>query len=283
MPAVSRSASTYSQRQLQLGEQLGARRARPARRRARRPARRPPTPRPSAPARAPRRPPPRRRAARAGRPPASLLGAQLAAQVAQREVGEVEAALAGPGEVGGQRGVAGEPARLQPRPRSACSAALTSCAAFGTDGSASHSPSAASSSGRERGDVEVRAPAARPRRRPAARASSDGSPAASAMPVEVAAAGVPTTPWNASPTRRPSRACASSQARTAPGSSAPPSHLEAALGLGLGARAAWRTAARAAPGTPARRTAGARRRGPTGATARSSGAGVERRRRGPAR
>ena len=37
------------------------------------------------------------------------VGAQLAPQVAQREVGEVEAALPRPGEVGRERGVAGEP------------------------------------------------------------------------------------------------------------------------------------------------------------------------------
>ena len=37
-----------------------------------------------------------------------------------------------------------------------------------------------------------------------------------------AAAAVPTTPWKASPTRRPSRACASSQARSPPGGIVPP-------------------------------------------------------------
>jgi hypothetical protein len=44
------------------------------------------------------------------------VGAQLAAQVAQREVGEVEAALPGPGEVGREHGVAGEPGERSPAP-----------------------------------------------------------------------------------------------------------------------------------------------------------------------
>ena len=37
---------------------------------------------------------------------------QLAVQVAQRQVGQVVGALVGPGQVGGERGVAGEPAQL---------------------------------------------------------------------------------------------------------------------------------------------------------------------------
>ena len=87
------------------------------------------------------------------------------------------------------------PARFQPCWRSASSGPLTSCAALGADGSASHAPSAASSSALD--DVWRRG-RRRCRRPPPARCRS------------ASRCRGPRCPRKASPTRRPSRACSSS-------------------------------------------------------------------------
>ena len=62
------------------------------------------------------------------------LGAQLAAEVAQREVAEVEAALARQREVGGERGVLDQPSTGQPWASNASSGPLASCSTLGRVG-----------------------------------------------------------------------------------------------------------------------------------------------------
>ena len=75
-------------------------------------------------------------------PESSASAAQLAVQVAQRQVDEVEGALSGQHEVGGERGVAGEPAERQPRARRASSGPFASCTPSARSGSASQAASA---------------------------------------------------------------------------------------------------------------------------------------------
>ncbi len=203
------------------------------------------------------------RAATAGRSPArSRRAARGAGSAARGRRGRSCAAPAAPGT---------RPARCrwsaraasQPRARRPCSAALTSCAAFGTDSSASHSPSAASSSGRSRAHVEVRG-----LRRTGRRAGRRGPPA-TAPPRPARSPrrrGPPTWPAARAPRARPGarrgrarRArpapCRARARRPRPRSPRPPPAPR---------WSASRTGARAAPGTRARRTAGARPRGPTG-------------------
>ncbi len=93
------------------------------------------------------------------------------------------------------------------------------------------------------------------------------SAAASASPV-MSPAPARQRPWTSSPTT-PVRACASSQAPTAPGARISPVDLEPARRARCPRPAGSRSAGRAAPGTPARRTGSARPPGPSRAAARS--------------
>ena len=146
---------------------------------------------------------------------------QLPAQVAQREVGEVEAALAGPGEVGGERGVAGEPRERPAAAAQRVQRGFDVVRGLRHGGIGEPLPQRRLVIRGERGDLDVarlrhaRRCAGRPRldRRLAGGKADAG---------EVGEAALPVTPWKASPTRRPSRACSSSHARSAPSGIAPP-------------------------------------------------------------
>ena len=126
------------------------------------------------------------------------------------------------------------PASVQPRPRSACSAALASWAAFGTAGSASHSPSAASSSGVSR--VTSRYPACgTPAAAPSAARLDGGLADGETDPGQVGGGGAAADAGEGEPD-----AAAVAGVLVEPGPhparlDRAALHLDAALGLGLGA------------------------------------------------
>ena len=200
----------------------------------------------------------RRSSSKASCPSSAVLGPQLAAQVAQRQVGEVEHALAGQRQVGRQRRVGGEPARSKPPAASASIGPLLSCSAFGRRRPRATPRAPCRPSGVERREVHVAA----------ARPAGD-TPGQRASPVPR-----PQLPCTCSPTRTPAGKPPRKPGDLVRGRA--PRRRPRSPGRPRARRpTASRRAARAAPGTAGRRRPCAPRRGPT-ARAAAQPANLER-------